>query len=95
MQYTILPVLDSGPYPGPVASDHEIWRSLPKDLQDATIETLVRVEKQIVTAPKADSDEQKFHDELRAAMIVAIGVLKEAAEPYKPNALITKREGNA
>lgn len=95
MQYRVLPVLDSGPYPRPVPSDHEIWRSLPKDLRDATIETLIRVEKQIVIAPKSDADERKFHDELRAAMFVAVGVLKEAAEPQRLDALITKREGNA
>ena len=90
------PALDTGPYPIDVQTDHEIWRSLPKDIRDATLEAITELEKKLSTAPKSSDEEREFHNELRAAMMVAVGVLEEAASGVTPIPLLTsKREGNA
>ena len=95
MQHRLLPVLDSGPYPGPVPSDIKIWKTLPQDLRNAVLETLARVEKQLIAAPHSSKEEHEFHNELRAAMIVAIGVLREASLEEIIKVTTSKREGNA
>jgi TRAP-type C4-dicarboxylate transport system substrate-binding protein len=96
MLYTALPVLDSGPYPEPVLSDTEIWRSLPKDLRDTTLKMLQQFEKELASDLPTRKNERAFRNDIRAAMIVAIGVLKEASAALETEiSVICKREGNA
>ncbi len=90
------PVLDSGSYPLEVQTDHEIWRSLPKDIRDATIEAISALEKQLTTVKKSGPEEKEFHGELRAALMVAVGVLEEAASGARAAVAITStKTGNA
>jgi hypothetical protein len=71
-----------------VPSDLEIWRNLPSRVRSAALELISEMEKKLATSKRASSEEQKdFRDELRSALIVAVGVLEEAedsggADPY-------------
>lgn len=90
------PALDSGSYPEEVQTDHEIWRSLPKEIRDAVVQTISEFEKQLVAAKKSGPEEKEFHSELRTALMVAVGVLQEAADGARAAvAVTTNRTGNA
>jgi hypothetical protein len=92
----IFPALDTGPYPDDVQTDHEIWRGLPNDIRDAAVEAISALEKQLASAKKTGPEEKEFHNELRAALMVAVGVLQEAAMGARASvALTSNRTGNA
>lgn len=89
------PVFENGPYPQKVQTDHEIWRTLPREIRAATMEAISALERQFRSAPNTGTDEKEFNNELRAGLLLAVGVLQEAAAGAGPRSTTSSKTGKA